>query len=427
MLHISFFTALLCTRDSLLCVDSVVPGPPEGNSNKFENERNCPCQPLCVRPSGYSKPVCWTLPALRSRYASSNENIGDVHTCLYALFQQIHGQKSSIETIVGHINRKLYDPKASFIVHLAGDNGVGKTMSASILSTAISLFPHQSAPSAGETLLIFPGSEFASIAKSAPSSFQQAAEGIRARLVAHATRFPRCVVLFDEITQFHPALMEALNPVFAAIEHGGSLDGISMVGVFCFITSDFGSNGRTLGMTPSAVRTIVWDIIQETYPNIPVFKKANIVPFLSLGPADFQSAIRYRLETLKCHHQRKKSVFGNAVIQVREFQYDADALVEFLYAKILNGIPQRNGREIDRIFDDFIEGPLILKLAEYEIQETQMSKGIDFRNQQPSLLASLWPRTTEIHVFVSFQVQLENQSKSSDGRLTIDVKKVKDL
>ena len=390
------------------------------NQTSFRNKRNCPCRPLCSRGLGLTHPVCWSVMSLRYRYKSSNENIGDIHSCLYSLFQQIHGQQSSVETLVGQINRKLYDPKASFVVHLAGDNGVGKTMSAGLLSIAISLYPHQSHVNAGETLLIFPGSEYANITAESSAGLKQAAQNIRSRLIAHVTRFPRCVVLFDEITQFHPVLMHELNTIFAAIEHGKALDEVPMTGVFCFITSDFGSNGRTLGMSPVDIRTMVWEILQETYQNIPVFKKANIIPFVSLSPADFQNAIRYRLNILKCHHERKKSIFGNAIIQIVEFLYDSERIVEFLYSEILSGIPQRNGREIDRVFDDFIEGPLILKLAEFEIRASERRSTAVSTKRVSSMIESLFGNV-EFEVIVSFKLESESSKAKPQQRLVVDV------
>ena len=333
---------------------------------------------------------------------------------------QIKGQQRAIETLVGHINRKLYDPRASFLIHLAGDNGVGKTMSAALLSIAISLYPHKAHRNAGETLLIISGSEFASVSGDSAEERQLVTRQIQSRLVTHVQKFSKCVVLFDEVTQMHPVLLQELNPLFSAIEHGESINGVPMTGVFCFLTSDFGSNGKTLGMTSTEVRTLVWEVIQETYKYTPALKKANVIPFLALSPADYQDAIRYRLNTLKCQHNKKNSLFGNTNINILEFTFDEEVLVDFLYCKILSGIPQRNGREIDRIFDDYIEGPLVMKLAEFEMCASEKSTSTG-GSRESNLWEYLFLGSSSIDVSVSFLVVNSTETQGLDKKLVIEV------
>ena len=204
------------------------------------------------------------------------------------------------------------------------------------------------------------------------------------------------------------------------------------------LTSDFGSDGRTVGMGPEEVRGLVWDVVNATYDGLPHIRQANIVPFLSLGPRSFQDALRHRLRTLGCAYRRREGwgeALGTAVlgssqrvpIHVSRVDYDEEVVVSFLYQQLMRGLPRRNGREVDKVMDVNVHGPFIRAvsqlLGEQRQREAAGGPGLGVEDSTGSFWTTTWryvkrlskPSSTALRV--SLDVIPSPQNSTEDGKV----------
>eukprot|EP00759_Apiculatamorpha_spiralis_P018990 PhF_6_TR25256/c0_g1_i6/m.34784 len=313
----------------------------------------CPPQPLCQREgSMLTELSCWT-------FARHQENKIIVRTDVSKLFQQVKGQKEAVETLTGLVYRKLADPRTSFVVHLAGDNGVGKTWITQLLSTALALRPHKTQPQAGDVLLLIHGSAYKHISSGDDEQIAIAAAAISTLIIEHIRVYNTCsVIVLDEFTLLNPKLVGALSSVLGAIEHGGVKDGVDFTGVYLFLTSDFGSDGMTIGKTSNDVLSQVTSRLHPWLQELNQSVHSMVtVPFVAFTWHAFRDAIDHKLRTFNCHFP-----------EIRSFSYD-DAVVSFLVDRAATGISKRNAREVDNVIDEHVTGPYGHKVEALLLEE----------------------------------------------------------
>ncbi|KAG5485519.1 hypothetical protein LSCM1_07605 [Leishmania martiniquensis] len=131
------------------------------------------------------------------------------------LLARVRGQSQVIVPLLDVIRRKLAYPREPVVVHLAGDNGVGKSHTARLVSQALSLrcAPDRDVCDAGDNLLTIAGTGFDGL------SVAEARQRIVGQIIAHMSRYPHGVVLIDDLTAMDPALVSALAPLFGRASH----------------------------------------------------------------------------------------------------------------------------------------------------------------------------------------------------------------
>ncbi|KAK7197076.1 hypothetical protein NESM_000651900 [Novymonas esmeraldas] len=131
------------------------------------------------------------------------------------LLARVRGQPQVVAPLLDVLRRKLAYPREPVVVHLAGDNGVGKTHTARLISKALSLrcAVDRDVCDAGDSLLTVAGTGFDGL------SVAEARRRIVAQVMAHVDRYPHGVVLIDDLTAMDPALVSALAPLFGRAAH----------------------------------------------------------------------------------------------------------------------------------------------------------------------------------------------------------------
>jgi len=348
---------------------AVLAGTTYANYISVSDTDECPCVPVCSSSSiRITTSQCWGVGTYRA--ATYNTDTAGVRSCLHNLYSLIKGQKDAMETLLGGISKKLSNQKTPFLVHLAGDNGVGKTLSAVLLSAALSQYPHATIQKGGEVLLFIHGSEYGSLSNTDTEGIAAAAREITETVLEHCKKYPTVsVIVLDEVTQLPPNLVTALGPIFSAVQSGSSLRGIDLSGVYLFVTSDFGSDGMTTGKSSTDVRNLLWNRVDKVYKMDNNFKKLNIVPFLALTVSAFKEAIEHRLRIFLCGHQLRTQ--GSVVISRVNY---TTAVIDLLYGKVVQGILKRNGREVDKVLEDTLEGPYVINAQEYVREQKRSGK-----------------------------------------------------
>ncbi|KAG5510590.1 hypothetical protein JKF63_06887 [Porcisia hertigi] len=126
------------------------------------------------------------------------------------LLARVRGQPQVVTPLLDVLRRKLAYPREPVVVHLAGDNGVGKTHTARLVSQALSLrcASDRDVCDAGDNLLTVAGSGFDGL------SVPEARHRIVRQIMDHMDRYPHGVVLIDDLTAMDPSLVTALAPLF---------------------------------------------------------------------------------------------------------------------------------------------------------------------------------------------------------------------
>ncbi|CBZ24238.1 conserved hypothetical protein [Leishmania mexicana MHOM/GT/2001/U1103] len=131
------------------------------------------------------------------------------------LLARVRGQPQVVIPLLDVLRRKLAYPREPVVVHLAGDNGVGKTHTARLVSQALSLrcASDRDVCDAGDNLLTIAGTGFDGL------SVAEARQRIIGQIIAHTDRYPHGVVLIDDLTAMDPSLVSALAPLFGRAAH----------------------------------------------------------------------------------------------------------------------------------------------------------------------------------------------------------------
>lgn len=122
----------------------------------------------------------------------------------------LFGQPHLTAPLLAALRRKLNVPSEPLVLHLAGDNGVGKTFTARLISLALSLrcAGDRGVCDTGDSLLSISGAGFDGMTVAA------ARRVIVRRVLAHVRRYPHGIVLIDDFTAMDPALTPLLAPLF---------------------------------------------------------------------------------------------------------------------------------------------------------------------------------------------------------------------
>ncbi|CAM41829.1 conserved hypothetical protein [Leishmania braziliensis MHOM/BR/75/M2904] len=131
------------------------------------------------------------------------------------LLARVRGQPQVVIPLLDVLRHKLAYPREPVVVHLAGDNGVGKSHTARLVSEALSLrcALDRDVCDAGDNLLIISGTGFDGL------SVAEARQRIVGQIVAHVARYPHGVVLIDDLTAMDPVLVSVLAPLFGRASH----------------------------------------------------------------------------------------------------------------------------------------------------------------------------------------------------------------
>ncbi|EPY28450.1 hypothetical protein STCU_05125 [Strigomonas culicis] len=327
------------------------------------------------------------------------------HLLLMRLIGQDHLQQELLDVLF----KKLYFPATPLVLHLAGDNGVGKSYTAKLISLALSLrcgADGDGGCEAGDALLTISGTAY----DNEPVALARAR--IVEQVTDFSTRHPHGVVLLDDVTAMDPELVRSLAPLLGRaayfsdqlFENATAPDsaaeprllrrlGPSLRHLLVIVTTDFGKQGRTVGLTTSEIRAMVLEEFSALYGSLlPAYTRTFIyVPFTE------QTAVEVVLATidyLPC--QLLLASGGAAALRASEIDADAAAFLVHKYREVWQG--RENGHALRRALEDEVLTPLLLAMEELQQQPARHGRG----QRRAAAASTLWDpaAATDVRFFL---------------------------
>ena len=305
----------------------------------------CPSVPMCAEGGSGTWIRCSLIPRLSGNYmrsASTPADRSETRDALNGALSSLYGHDRFKPSIVDAVMRKLEHPDEPLVLHFAGDNGVGKTRTAELISIALSLGCHAS--SLGECAA---GDALLSVASTSFPLEKWSAENITmhvSRLVArHAKRFPYGMVVFNDLPAFPRDVVTGIAPLLGG--GGTPFSDFEPSKLLIVVTSDLGVERSSLWMSADELVEHVsnefrWMFEPKNVDNrqLPSNALRNVVtiPFL---PIDYSSAFRIvvnQLQLVKCGRH------GRIVANV---SYD-DNVVLFILENEFANLQLENGRAV---------------------------------------------------------------------------------
>ncbi|RNF03384.1 uncharacterized protein Tco025E_08188 [Trypanosoma conorhini] len=213
------------------------------------------------------------------------------------LLTRVAGQEHVKGAILEAVRRKLSYPQDPLVLHFAGDNGVGKTHTARLLSLATSLrcAPSRPACDMGDNMLVISGTGFDGM------PVADARLRIMQRVTAHQKAYPHGIVLLDDLTAMHPKLVAALAPLLGRAERFEEQPAgtPSLAQLLVVVTTDFGQQGRTWGKSTAEVEQLVRDEFAGLYGTLTsAFTRTML--FAAFSRRDAEKLVQMAVAALPC-------------------------------------------------------------------------------------------------------------------------------
>ncbi|TPP42854.1 ATPase associated with various cellular activities (AAA) family protein [Leishmania donovani] len=294
------------------------------------------------------------------------------------LLARVRGQPQVVMPLLDVLRRKLAYPREPVVVHLAGDNGVGKTHTARLVSQALSLrcAPDRDVCDAGDNLLTIAGTGFDGL------SVAEARQRIIGQIITHTDRYPHGVVLIDDLTAMDPSLVSALAPLFGRAAHfpeqlthpstataagarhaaAKSLQTMHdsslssgqppppLSQLIIFVTTDFGRQGRTVGKSRTEIEAMIQHDFADLYGTLlPAYTRTFVYyPFTSAMAED---VVRSAVTDLPC-------ALGERLIASSTISDEAVSFLVQQHRQLWSG--KENGHALRRLVEDEIVSQLVV-------------------------------------------------------------------
>eukprot|EP00667_Euglena_gracilis_P014436 EG_transcript_14953 len=258
---------------------------------------------------------------------------------LWRALEGFKGQDYVVEQVAGLLSLRMGEWDKPLNLHFAGDNGVGKTWLAKIVSMALSTRASTVFHGAGTNFLQVDLQRYSHLDKSAdPSSLQAARADLLSQVRDFLRTCPRGVVLVDELEELHPQVATALAPILK----GNPIGGVPTRSATFIMTSDFGREGAVRGLSREEVRREVYKFSADVYADPSLARYVTILPFDSMTLDSFRAVVEAKFRQLPCR-----------LPQLRCVQWDADAAALVAEAA-WEGLRDMNAREVDATFDSLV-------------------------------------------------------------------------
>ncbi|KAG5477880.1 hypothetical protein LSCM1_05182 [Leishmania martiniquensis] len=205
----------------------------------------------------------------------------------------ISGQ-SVAPSVIERVRYKLAHVHEPMVLHFAGDNGVGKTRMAELISLAMGQKCGDPACSIGETTLVLSGTSYDGMTV---AEFRNAVVPV---VVRHARRYPsNGVVIFNELTSLEPSKVRVLSPLLGRGTHFPEHPSVSVAPLLVILTTDFGREGRTRGKSLSEMRAFIADEFAELYSK-EAASHVRTFPFLPISLSTAGDIVRVVVREIGC-------------------------------------------------------------------------------------------------------------------------------
>ncbi|EAN80239.1 uncharacterized protein TEOVI_000178300 [Trypanosoma equiperdum] len=337
------------------------------------SEPTCPPAPVCSRYKWLSSSqlYCW-MSKLPSRLVSRELPFATddkarrlaISNVEELLRTRLVGQGHLTEAIASLMRKKLSYPHEPLVLHFAGDNGVGKTHTARLLSLATSLRCANSRGrqcDSGDNMLVISGTGFGGL---------EGRDGLNLlvrKITEHQRKYPHGIVLLDDLNAMHPSLVALLAPLFGRADRfeGQAADLPSLKELTVIVTTDFGKQGRTFGKSVVEVEKMVRMEFNSLYGSfVPAFVRT--LAFAAFSKRSAEEMVRTTVITLPCTAYRYgfagPNAYGGGVVASSIDDVAVSFLVE-RYREVWEG--RENGHALRRAVEDSLLSLLLKYFDEH--------------------------------------------------------------
>lgn len=271
------------------------------------------------------------------------------------LASEFVGQDHLVAPILTAVQVKMLHPNDPMTLHFVGENGVGKTFLASLISRALSFRCHEGEQDersgvckVGETMFSISCASY----KGSGMTESQIFQDIRKKIAKHQANYPNGIVLLDEVTELPVGVVQSLRPLFRGNNFGG--EDRTLGKILLILTSDLGVEGRTRNKSVTEIDQMVRTELMHLYGTFSLTHTRNFV-FLPMSYAELRSLVRRRVAALPCvfpHLSRLRTIISSQTVElllqqelertvVGENGRVADDLVKNLEAKLWDFMVER--------------------------------------------------------------------------------------
>lgn len=271
------------------------------------------------------------------------------------LATQLVGQEQVVGPVLDALDNKLRHPEQPTVLLLVGDNGVGKTYTARLLTQALSLRcgSHVASPNShtpprqcylGDSVLVISGGSYSDTNVLAVAA---ARHQIIQDLLHHQKEYPDGIVLVDDISAMAIDLVRSLSQLFGRPlmdEHGHANPHTSFNRFLVLLTADFNVEGRTagLGMSDDLMRVAMKHIdpLRRMLP-----EHVETIVYRSFTEEDACHLVMFEVLQFPCSLHRPK--LESAIIT-------AEAALHVVRSTTEEGLAFENARALKRVIDDML-------------------------------------------------------------------------
>ncbi|CCW65911.1 unnamed protein product [Phytomonas sp. Hart1] len=218
----------------------------------------------------------------------------------------------SLEPILRSVAYKLAYMHEPLVLHLAGDNGVGKTRTAEVISLAVAQRCGNEDCSLGESTLVLSGTSYDGMTL---SEFRRS---IVPTICQHAARYPHNgVLIINDLSALEPQKVRLLLPVLGRGERFPEFPRIDLARLIVIVTTDFGKEGRTQGKSLDEMRYFINTEFQDLYTH----RSTSIIqtfPYLPISLETALEIVNMTIQDLSCRYQNSLSILDEAALWIVE-------------------------------------------------------------------------------------------------------------
>lgn len=225
----------------------------------------CPPPPLCENKNSTFMQKVWCR--VGDPFARNSGNYATMvkDRMQFFMARNLIGQEHLTSKILSDVAQKIRRPSEPLILHFAGDNGVGKTTTAELISAAMSFRCHKANTghycSIGEEALSLSGTNYHGM------SVENFRKSMVPQVLEFAKRFPFGVVILNDLTELDPQHVAVLMPLLGR-SHYFSEDlkqEVDLRRLLVIVTTDFGKQGRTRGKSIADLHQMVEDEVRSSF------------------------------------------------------------------------------------------------------------------------------------------------------------------
>jgi DNA polymerase III delta prime subunit len=190
------------------------------------------------------------------------------HRLELLLSRNLIGQDHLKKRLIADIHEKVRRPNEPLILHFAGDNGVGKTTAAQLISAALSFRCNKANTGyycgIGEESLSLSGTNYHGM------SVEAFRKLVVPQIVGFGQTFPFGVVILNDMTELDAQHVAVLMPLLGR-SHYFSEDtqqSVDLRRLLVIVTTDFGKQGRTRGRDIDELHSMIEEEVRSTFGSL---------------------------------------------------------------------------------------------------------------------------------------------------------------